>query len=640
MSRILTREDENSYKESQQMITSMTKTIRPVKCKDHLEENYTNFCMSKDCMRALCPDCMERHTQFHKQNNTYPDLQSIKSVKIKSKQKLMEIKNNIDQLYDQIEDLIQNQNLDDSDEGIKKINTVRDTIIYQVNSYFDQLLDKYRARVSSLIEKDEKIKYIQDRLSLMSDEIEIMSAKMEGTAAQIDTFNEVQNLDLNSQLSDIEIQIQDILNIQQRQSIDIIVEESKIRMLKTDLVQYIRLGQYIFYDQQEQINQQAISQPQLSLIANQTPIQENKIQYQEEINTSFPDHVDTDPSFDNKYQQSNQNSFYKVDESQIAQIEVNQSSYFEKDCPHKIIPYYNTLNKNLYMIDATTFELRNQVSVNELIPDQGRTVITPRGDIYMIGGIFRNNDTDKVFKYDYTEEKFTERQSMIYARSSFAAVYAEKSIYVIGGKRDGQAISECEKYDILQNKWKAIANLNYQAFSSSVCTFGNNYLYKFGGIGPGQLQNNNYVERYDIQQNYWQIINLMHEDITGIHSIGPQKMFALFFNSGTIQISDSTIFVFGGQLEKKMQKSSFCFNIKKEKTNSQQNSMHVLNRFDYIPLPSAGSFTTNPIIHNNKIICLQNIDNPAGQGQISFASKRKLLVFDGTNWIESIQNFN
>lgn len=75
---------------------------------------------------------------------------------------------------------------------------------------------------------------------------------------------------------------------------------------------------------------------------------------------------------------------------------------------------------------------------------------------------------------------------MVFPRSSFAAIYADKSIFVIGGKREGFAITDCEKYDMAKNKWKAIACLKYSAYAASVCTFNDNHLYKFGGIGPGQ----------------------------------------------------------------------------------------------------------------------------------------------------------
>lgn len=72
-------------------------------------------------MKPLCPDCIERHTQYHRQNGTYPDIQSIKNVKNKCKLKLTSIKSSIEQLCDQVEDCAQTAIFDEQDEGIKKI---------------------------------------------------------------------------------------------------------------------------------------------------------------------------------------------------------------------------------------------------------------------------------------------------------------------------------------------------------------------------------------------------------------------------------------------------------------------------------------------------------------------------------------
>ena len=106
-----------------------------------------------------------------------------------------------------------------------------------------------------------------------------------------------------------------------------------------------------------------------------------------------------------------------------------------------------------------------------------------------MGGAVKNIETNKVFKFEYSSTKFTEKPPMIFPRSSFAAVFLsvdKGAIFVIGGKRDGMPSADCEKYDIAQNKWKSIANLNYAAYAASACAFNSTSIYKFGGIGPGK----------------------------------------------------------------------------------------------------------------------------------------------------------
>ena len=51
-------------------------------CLEHPNEQITNFCQSLECLIALCPDCIDNHNRLHKMNGTFPEIDSIKNVKI------------------------------------------------------------------------------------------------------------------------------------------------------------------------------------------------------------------------------------------------------------------------------------------------------------------------------------------------------------------------------------------------------------------------------------------------------------------------------------------------------------------------------------------------------------------------------
>jgi B-box zinc finger len=76
---------------------------RTQKCKDHPEEDYRNFCIDKNCNKPLCPECINSHNQQHRASNTEPNIKSLKFMQSASKEKLLKIKTNLDQLYDEIE---------------------------------------------------------------------------------------------------------------------------------------------------------------------------------------------------------------------------------------------------------------------------------------------------------------------------------------------------------------------------------------------------------------------------------------------------------------------------------------------------------------------------------------------------------
>lgn len=83
------------------------------------------------------------------------------------------------------------------------------------------------------------------------------------------------------------------------------------------------------------------------------------------------------------------------------------------------------------------------------------------------------------------------------ARSGHGIVYMNNKIYVIGGLTDESNYSNiCEKYNIESNTWDEIAKLNYKVNNCCVCSYNNQYLYKFGGKS-GDRELNAFIERYN-----------------------------------------------------------------------------------------------------------------------------------------------
>jgi hypothetical protein len=50
-------------------------------CKDHQNEQITNFCESPDCKLILCPECIPNHTFWHKTRNSFPEIRSFRQLK-------------------------------------------------------------------------------------------------------------------------------------------------------------------------------------------------------------------------------------------------------------------------------------------------------------------------------------------------------------------------------------------------------------------------------------------------------------------------------------------------------------------------------------------------------------------------------
>jgi N-acetylneuraminic acid mutarotase len=73
-----------------------------------------------------------------------------------------------------------------------------------------------------------------------------------------------------------------------------------------------------------------------------------------------------------------------------------------------------------------------------------------------------------------------ERASMIDPRTSHCAIYANGSIWAIGGQCDDKVLRSCERYNLVLNKWRKIGDMT-TARSCATGTAFNQEIYIFGG---------------------------------------------------------------------------------------------------------------------------------------------------------------
>jgi len=73
---------------------------------------------------------------------------------------------------------------------------------------------------------------------------------------------------------------------------------------------------------------------------------------------------------------------------------------------------------------------------------------------------------------------------MITSRSSFGCTVNvhTKKIYVAGGQTNGVQTKRCEVYDVEQNQWKELPDLNEAKSAASLCILSGRWLYCAGGF--------------------------------------------------------------------------------------------------------------------------------------------------------------
>jgi hypothetical protein len=88
-------------------------------------------------------------------------------------------------------------------------------------------------------------------------------------------------------------------------------------------------------------------------------------------------------------------------------------------------------------------------------------------------------------KYDGSDEGFSakvyHKSDMNYRRRAHSLIYFNDFIYAISGVDKLEMIKKCEKYDIVNDKWIEIAELNYPRQNSALAVHNQRYLYSFCG---------------------------------------------------------------------------------------------------------------------------------------------------------------
>ena len=131
---------------------------------------------------------------------------------------------------------------------------------------------------------------------------------------------------------------------------------------------------------------------------------------------------------------------------------------------HRIIHYFEWGNKNIHFYDVVNRkQTKYLVDFDKYIPKFCRTVVTDNGRLFCIAGRHQDNMCCN-WMLEYNEErKCLEHRALLNdPRSDFTAIYDGEMdrIYAIGGNDAKNFYHNCEYYDVAQNKWHRIANLN------------------------------------------------------------------------------------------------------------------------------------------------------------------------------------
>lgn len=276
--------------------------------------------------------------------------------------------------------------------------------------------------------------------------------------------------------------------------------------------------------------------------------------------------------------------------------------------------YQKMLYVNLQDKNQIFYEVQ-ELNVDFIIPVEHRTIgvkLKEKTLIFLLGG----KNTNNVYSYNPETKELDQRDNMVsnLERRSFGVTSLNQFIYVAGGYLDNEITKSAECYDVLSNLWSKISPLNEPVTDLSLCHFGNNFLFKFGG----QLQTltlSQNIEKYDIRKDKWFTIKY---NVDKSLSEG----FALYRNSLSLQINENEMIILGGinvyyegsnkiytlkmkENEVKKKENETVLNLLNEPKRETEFSYEI-GTFNFMSLPTKDSLELcQPVIIDDEIYLLQ-----------------------------------
>ncbi|CAD8048949.1 unnamed protein product [Paramecium primaurelia] len=592
---------------------SATQTLYNVQCSfgEHRAQ-ITNYCACIDCLKPLCPECIQEHYQYHTQAKIPAAIQSIMNTRTNCEKKIAKAIEQLKKEYEQYDiqylfnpDEILNQE-------ISRMNEVKQQMFDIITIFFRQLENVLETKVKENQLKVKNIGGIFQRIQTVIDQLEILRNSLLNSSDPFQHFHKACRLDVKSLLDRYKSDLKKSIKSKELDPINVHIDEHKLFNLKNQLSKIVVIQTTDHDEIGDNISVLSKNKDQ----SINYSVQGLYAQYATN-NQNGPHHFQQKP---NKQQMSNigdnDEPFYGTMTNQDFQI--SRPNYFlgQHKFLHFIINKTNILKIcNLETKQWMTFEIDYQV------PEFHKSFVAPNGDIYISGGLIdqKDNRKESIIRRYTLDGKMQQIGQLTHPRSSHSMVYCNQAIYILCGYQEHRKMSlSLEKYNLITQKMELCASFNKPANSPACCAFNDRYIYKFGGNDEnGQILL--IIERYDTQTNKWEYID------PEIDEQESHKFHTIYQCSACVQINRNNIYVFGGyDNDDKGVSFSFLLNIEDNK--------HKIYQVDTKPLLYPEGFWNNQVIINDhKLYVLQNIEVDSNQiDEIN----RALLCFDGQRWSE------
>lgn len=210
-------------------------------CQEHDNEPITNFCAFIECLKPLCPECIDIHNRLHHSQNTLPQITSLKNARLNCTKK---IKAALSSLNQELENPLLQAIIDPSAaireeskrvrELKEKINGVIDTYLMNLESSLKKNINKSHAQSNEALEVYQKMKETVHELESLHKDIH--------THNSLTVVKKICALDLKSLMNKFKSDLTRSLQKRSTEGVAVVFDESYMDNFREVLMKMISLS--------------------------------------------------------------------------------------------------------------------------------------------------------------------------------------------------------------------------------------------------------------------------------------------------------------------------------------------------------------------------------------------------------------
>ena len=335
-----------------------------------------------------------------------------------------------------------------------------------VKGYFSALEENMRKKISFLNSDKSEMAEKVERSETIIKELENLRKSLDSPKGFIDTVEKILRLDTGRLANNMSESYTKIKEMRKEFDIQVSIDKGFTDDLQNLLLKSIFLGGNtpVYRNEVENIktflkespSRQSVkadfyaSDSHVSRWSNSKSINSKRPE-DERVNSHKKELSDagSERRMSRKRSSDSQNHSVVSSKSRMKTINVIGLNTFKEESKRKYLHFFQHGDKVLHTMDIGSdqhFFSATKLEINFKIPEFHKSISTPNGDLYLVGGGIPETSTksQKIFRYDFDRKTLVFCANLKYARSSHSLCFNNRYIYIVGGILNGQVItSKC-----------------------------------------------------------------------------------------------------------------------------------------------------------------------------------------------------